>query len=170
LIGEITSLTNGVVCYGIHVFAICFSLSKDFSDRHFKKFEIFSDLPEIHGIRPEAGVRTTSLGRLGVMKLVTLRRKRAHQCGELDKLSHTTLGSLSKTCGVPHQAHSYSELRRQIHDDLRIQHPEWIQPNGESPMCDAYEARLMKLLGPLVRKADADVISDPDPSPGHGLN
>jgi len=39
-----------------------------------------------------------------------------------------------------------ADLRQQIHDDLRTQHPEWILPNGESPMCDAYEARLMDLL------------------------
>jgi hypothetical protein len=38
------------------------------------------------------------------------------------------------------------DLRQQIHDDLRRQHPEWILPNGESPMCDAYEERLMDLL------------------------
>ena len=44
------------------------------------------------------------------------------------------------------QAHTYAELRQQIHHDLRIQHPEWIQPNGQSPMCDSYEARLMELL------------------------
>src|SRR6266542_4153087 len=44
------------------------------------------------------------------------------------------------------QVHTYTELRQQIHDDLRIQHPEWVQPNGESPMCDSYEARLMELL------------------------
>ena len=43
--------------------------------------------------------------------------------------------------------HTYTQLRRQIHDDLRIQHPEWVQPNGESPICDSYEVRLMKLLG-----------------------
>ena len=42
--------------------------------------------------------------------------------------------------------HTYTELRQQIHDDLRIQHPEWVQPNGESPICDSYEVRLMKLL------------------------
>jgi hypothetical protein len=47
---------------------------------------------------------------------------------------------------VPHQIHTYTELRQQIHDDLRIQHPEWVQPNGESPMCDSYDARLMELL------------------------
>ena len=37
-------------------------------------------------------------------------------------------------------------------DDLRIQHPEWVQPNGESPMCDSYEARLMKTLDVLKRQ------------------
>ena len=39
-----------------------------------------------------------------------------------------------------------ADLRQQIHDDLRRQHPEWVLPNGESPMCDAYEMRLMDLL------------------------
>ena len=39
-----------------------------------------------------------------------------------------------------------ANLRKQIHDDLRRQHPEWVLPNGECPMCDAYEARLMELL------------------------
>jgi len=48
-----------------------------------------------------------------------------------------------------HQVHTYAELRKQIHDDLRVQHPEWVQPNGESPLCDSYEARLMKTLQSL---------------------
>jgi hypothetical protein len=39
-----------------------------------------------------------------------------------------------------------ANLRQQIHVDLRRQHPEWVLPNGKSPMCDAYEARLMDLL------------------------
>ena len=43
--------------------------------------------------------------------------------------------------------HTYAELQQQIHDDLRLQHPEWILPDGESPICDSYEARLMELLG-----------------------
>ena len=51
-----------------------------------------------------------------------------------------------------HQAHTYTELWQQIHHDLRIQHPEWILPNGESPMCDSYEARLMELLDSFARK------------------
>ena len=41
---------------------------------------------------------------------------------------------------------TYADLLQKIHDDLRIQHPEWIQQNGESPRCDSYEARLMELL------------------------
>ena len=54
---------------------------------------------------------------------------------------------------LPHQIHTYTELRQQIHDDLRIQHPEWVEPNGESPMCDAYEVRLTELLDKLTRKS-----------------
>jgi len=45
--------------------------------------------------------------------------------------------------------HTYRELRQQIHNDLRVQHPEWVQTNGESPICDSYEVRLMKLIGDL---------------------
>jgi len=33
---------------------------------------------------------------------------------------------------MSHQIHTYTELRQQIHHDLRIQHLEWVQPNGES--------------------------------------
>jgi len=46
--------------------------------------------------------------------------------------------------------HTYAELRRQIHDDLRLQHPDWVQPNGESPICNSYEARLMELINPCT--------------------
>jgi hypothetical protein len=43
-------------------------------------------------------------------------------------------------------SNSIAELQQQIHDDLRSQHPEWVEPSGESPMCDSYEARLIELL------------------------
>ena len=33
---------------------------------------------------------------------------------------------------MSHQIHTYTELRQQIHGDLRIQHPEWVEPDGES--------------------------------------
>jgi hypothetical protein len=61
-----------------------------------------------------------------------------------------------------HQAHTYADLRKQIHDDLRSQHPEWIEPNGESPMCDSYEARLMetlKGLGPSEPERSSDALA-----------
>src|SRR5262249_56777840 len=47
---------------------------------------------------------------------------------------------------MSHQIHTFTELRQQIHDDLRLQHPDWVQPNGESPTCDSYEARLVELI------------------------
>ena len=50
------------------------------------------------------------------------------------------------------QIHTYTELKHQIHDDLRAQHPEWVEPTGECPECDEHEARLRKLLDALTRK------------------
>jgi hypothetical protein len=43
-------------------------------------------------------------------------------------------------------SNSIAELRQQIHDDLRVQHPEWVDPNGGCPKCDSYESRLVELL------------------------
>jgi hypothetical protein len=39
----------------------------------------------------------------------------------------------------------HTELRQQIHDELRIQHPKWVEANGESSMC------LMEELDTLTR-------------------
>ena len=44
------------------------------------------------------------------------------------------------------EASVYAQLQREIHYALRAQHPEWVQPNGESPTCDYYESRLAVLL------------------------
>ena len=44
------------------------------------------------------------------------------------------------------EAPIYAKLQRQIHHALRAQHPEWVQPDGNSPICDAYESRLAELL------------------------
>ena len=60
--------------------------------------------------------------------------------------------SRTKIMAVPYQIHTYAELRQQIHHDLRIQHPEWIEPNGESRMCDSYDARLMEELDTFERE------------------
>jgi hypothetical protein len=80
------------------------------------------------------------------MKFVSLRTKQAHRSSKLAKPSRAHRESVTPATAPPHQIHTYAELRQQIHDDLRIQHPEWVQPNGESPICDSYEARLIKLL------------------------
>jgi hypothetical protein len=48
---------------------------------------------------------------------------------------------------VPQETQVYVELQHQIHDALRKEHPEWVEPNGECPMCEAYESRLAELLG-----------------------
>ena len=40
---------------------------------------------------------------------------------------------------------NYTGRRQQIHGDLRIQHPEWVEPNGESSM------RLMELPDTFTR-------------------
>ena len=48
---------------------------------------------------------------------------------------------------------SFTLLQLQIHDDLRTQHPEWIEPDGECPICDFYEARLAQLLDGYVHSA-----------------
>jgi hypothetical protein len=60
---------------------------------------------------------------------------------------------------MAHQVHTYTELRQQIHDDLRIQHPEWVEPNGESPTCDAYEARLMELFDIFRQKGSNESVA-----------
>ena len=80
------------------------------------------------------------------MKFVSLGTERSQRRGTFDKPSRVTLESFTNPIATSHQIHTYTELQRQIHDDLRIQHPEWIELNGEAPMCDFYEARLMDLL------------------------
>jgi hypothetical protein len=48
---------------------------------------------------------------------------------------------------TPDEIRSYAELQRQIHDALRVEHPEWVEPNGDCPTCESYESRLAELLG-----------------------
>jgi hypothetical protein len=95
------------------------------------------------------------------MKFVSLRTKRAHRRGELDKPSAATHERFATATASHHQIHTYTELRQQIHHDLRIQHPEWVQPDGRSPTCDSYEARLMQLLERVTQRASPEPIVDP---------
>ncbi len=41
---------------------------------------------------------------------------------------------------------SYVQLQHQIHDVLREQHPEWIEQNGDCPICESYESRFAELI------------------------
>jgi hypothetical protein len=47
----------------------------------------------------------------------------------------------------------YTGRRQQIHNDLRIQHPEWVEPNGESSM------RLLEQLDTLTRRGSNQSIA-----------
>ena len=62
---------------------------------------------------------------------------------------------LPQSIAMSHQIHTYTQLRKQIHNDLRIQHPEWVEPNGESSM------RLMELLDTLTQRGPNEPIAAP---------
>ena len=53
------------------------------------------------------------------------------------------------------QIRTCTELRQKIHGDLRNQHPEWVEPNGESSM------RLMEELDTLMRRGSNESIAAP---------
>ena len=57
---------------------------------------------------------------------------------------------------------TYAALLQQIHNDLRVEHPDWVQQNGKSPMCDSYEARLMELLAASIQTGDNETSALPD--------
>ena len=47
---------------------------------------------------------------------------------------------------LPGEVQGYVQLQRQVHEALLKEHPEWIESNGECPMCEIYESRLAELL------------------------
>ena len=51
---------------------------------------------------------------------------------------------------------SYEELQELIRISLRAQHPEWVEPNGESPICNFYESRFAELLGLANARKDEE--------------
>ena len=73
-------------------------------------------------------------------KVIELAQRRPHGRALGGNRSASHLNPSPKQVAMSHQIHRYGDLRQQIHDDLPIQHPEWVEPNGESLMC------LMKLL------------------------
>src|SRR5947199_7590730 len=73
----------------------------------------------------------------------------------LSELSRVALESFTRTITMYDEIHAYTELQQQIHDDLRIQHPEWVEPNGESSM------RLLEQLDTLTRRGSNESIAAP---------
>jgi hypothetical protein len=71
------------------------------------------------------------------------------------------LNLLPRPIAMSPPIHTYTELQQQIHDDLRIQHPDWVQSNGKSPMCDSYDACLTEMLGTLTRRGSNGSIVPP---------
>jgi hypothetical protein len=55
---------------------------------------------------------------------------------------------------------SYAELQELIRVSLRIQHPEWVKPDGNSPICDFYAARFAELLGIVPSRKDEAKLPD----------
>jgi hypothetical protein len=45
------------------------------------------------------------------------------------------------------EVRAYAQLQQEMHDALRVQHPDWVKPNGDCPTCESYESRLAELLG-----------------------
>jgi hypothetical protein len=41
---------------------------------------------------------------------------------------------------------TYAELQQHMRNALREQHPEWVEPDGDSPICRSYERRFAELL------------------------
>jgi hypothetical protein len=41
---------------------------------------------------------------------------------------------------------TYAELQQHMRNALREQHPEWVEADGDSPICHSYERRLAELL------------------------
>ena len=79
------------------------------------------------------------------------------------------LNLLPRPIAMSHPIHTYTELQQQIHDDLRIQHPEWIESSGESPTCDSYEARLTEMLDTLTRRGSNESIVPPHHALEHAV-
>jgi hypothetical protein len=104
------------------------------------------------------------------MKLANLKTKRIHWRAKFDEKPGFVRESSAKPMSAPQQIHTYAELRRQIHDDLRTQHPEWVLPNGDCPLCDAYEERLTELLETSTKREVNEWVVALHRALEHGLN
>jgi hypothetical protein len=88
---------------------------------------------------PNEGARTTSR--------VVLQNP-AYAKWRLDRGSPINLTVKTNTLSIAsNEVRAYAQLQQEIHDALRVQHPDWVKPNGDCPTCESYESRLAELLG-----------------------
>lgn len=65
---------------------------------------------------------------------------------------------LLKGGNVMHRTnHGDADLLHQMHEALRVQNPQWVGPDGESPICDDYERRFARLLELMAKDEDTSV-------------
>ena len=98
-----------------------------------------------HGVRYGPSTERESADQLGGRTDKSARRVVADCLGATENFRMQV--ELSQpTTTWPRQIRSYAELQEQLHHDLRAQHPEWIDANGNSPMVDWYDQRLAELI------------------------
>jgi hypothetical protein len=88
--------------------------------------------------------------RRKVIELAWRHKHRQHLCAAFWKILTWPFRALTARTLA-----DYTGRRQQIHDDLRIQHPEWVEPNGESSM------RLLEQLDTLTRRGSNESIAAP---------
>ena len=98
-----------------------------------------------HGVRYRPSPERESADQLGGRIGKSARRVVAGCLGAADSFDMQVELSQSTTTWL-RQIRSYAELQEQLHHDLRAQHPEWIDANGNSPMVDWYDQRLAELI------------------------
>jgi hypothetical protein len=60
------------------------------------------------------------------------------------------------------QIRTYAELQQHMRYALREQHPEWIEPDSDSPICHSYERRFAELLALFAKSGtrSAETLND----------
>jgi hypothetical protein len=64
----------------------------------------------------------------------------------VDRPEQNSAKNFQKSLTMHEKISTYADLQKLIHDALRLQHPEWIGLDGQSELCEFYEARFAQLL------------------------
>src|SRR5215469_18817076 len=120
-------------------------------------------------VRRLKGPHTTA--KLPVLRYARTRAALERACApgrQLRQKRRTEMNTPGQSIVTSSHIHTWSQLLQQVHNDLRIQHPEWVEPDGESPICDRYEARLVEQLEALTGPGGCTPHLHPFPSDGRG--